>query len=379
MTKLCPKPPTPSRRIRPTTDVPRIVARIEREVEAVRGLRFEHPVPVAAITRRQMAHRLAHAPTDAFPAGQFRRRELAWQTIGALPQGTDLAGAVGRFLGTQVVGYYDTHAKELVYVGTRHPTAAERFVLAHELTHALDDQHFDLSRVDRLEAACRDDRVEAATGAIEGSAVYFSTLVLERYVSAGGRREVGRERPALPRGIPQFLLDLESWPYIDGPRFVASLVQHGGVAAVNDALQQLPTSTEQVIDPGAYPGDEPAPVDVPDLAPQLGGGWRDLDVEPVGEEWLRDLLELRLDPTEATAAADGWGGSLYRAWTDGSRAAVLLRTRWDSANDATEFAHSVSDWISAHQLAAATTHGQLVDVAFATDRTTLEKLETVTA
>ena len=381
LARLCPKPPTPAARIRPSRHVPAVVARMEREVEAVRGLRFEHPVAVAALSRRAMGARLDRATTDTLPVAQIRRQELVWKTIGAIPQSSDLPGAARRFIDTQVLGYYDAHANELVYIGSLHPTPAERFVLAHELTHALDDQHFDLTRVDRLQAACHDDEQQAATGAIEGSAVFFSTLVLDRYFSSAERHQVDRRSGSgsAPSGVPQFLLDQESWPYLDGPRFIAALAANGGTTAVNDALRNLPVSTSEVMHPDSYPTAAAAPLDVPELGPKLGAGWRDLDVEEIGEEWLRDLLGLRLDPTQAGPAAEGWDGGLERAWTDGTHVAVLLRTRWGSAQDAGEFAGAMSDWIGSGQAASVSTTGDVVDVLFASDGPTLGALRTAAA
>src|SRR5207244_3034581 len=102
----------------------------------------------------------------------------------------------------------------------------------------------------------------------------------------------------VPRGVPPFVLNMMDWPYIAGPRFIATLYGRGGTASVNRALRDLPASTEQVMHPSRYPDDRPQPVDVPDLGPKLGPKWRDLDVQEVGEAWLADLLGLRLDPME---------------------------------------------------------------------------------
>jgi uncharacterized protein DUF955 len=373
--QLCPKPPTPLKRITPMSHVPSVVSTTEREVEAVRGLPFEHPVAVAAVTRHQMASRIDKASVDTLPLGQIHRQGLAWETIGAIPKGTDLADAARRFLATQVVGYYDEQTKELVFVGSTHPTPIQRFTLAHELTHALDDQHFDLTRFDRLQATCRDDEVEAATGAIEGSAVFFSSLVVERYFSPSDRRQVERPSGSVPKGIPQFLIDMESWPYLDGPRFISSLAGAGGTSAVNNALRDLPVSTSQVMHPSLYPGPRPAPLDIPQLARDLGKGWRDLDVEEVGEQWLDDLLGLRLDPTVAGPAVEGWDGGLYRAWTDGTHVAVLLRTRWGTDKDATQFTRAINGWIRPDQAAQVNGTGSVVDVLFASDSATLTQIE----
>ena len=144
---------------------------------------------------------------------------------------------------------------------------------------------------------------------------------------------------------------------------------------MNQAIRNLPVSTHQVIHPDAYPSDQPRPIDIPELAPKLGSGWRDLDVEEVGEEWLRDLLGLRLDPTEAAPAAAGWTGGLYRAWTDGrGHVAVVMRTTWDSPADADRFQRAMKDWLEPGQAAEVLTSGSRIEVLFASDRATLRRL-----
>ena len=106
-------------------------------------------------------------------------------------------------------------------------------------------------------------------------------------------------------------------------------------------MTTFPASTEQILHPERWPNDVPQPVDVPDLSPALGAGWQDLDVMTVGEAWLQIMLALRLDAGDAERAATGWDGGLYRAWTDGAHTAVVLRTVWDSAEDAQEFSDAM--------------------------------------
>jgi hypothetical protein len=119
-------------------------------------------------------------------------------------------------------------------------------------------------------------------------------------------------------------------------------------------------------------------VDVPDLGPALGTGWRDLDVMTVGEVWLQLMLELRLDKAVAEQAAAGWDGGIYRAWTDGTRTAVVLRTVWDTPQDAQEFADAMSDWNGDTALVLPP-NGVNVDVGFASDAATLDALRSALA
>jgi hypothetical protein len=122
-------------------------------------------------------------------------------------------------------------------------------------------------------------------------------------------------------------------------------------------------------------------VDVPDLASELGAGWEDLDVLPVGEIWLDVALGLRLDGLDASEASAGWDGGIYRAWSDGDRVAIVLATAWDSERDAEEFAAGMQRWITAGETPAEvlTPDGTSVRVLFATDAETLGALESATA
>jgi hypothetical protein len=254
-------------------------------------------------------------------------------------------------------------------------------VLAHELTHALDDQHFDLVRVDRLGSHCRDELSMAALGAVEGSAQYFATTAiadLRPIADSTGLTGVGAGTSS---NVPPFFQDLQQWPYGAGTRFIQTRFQEGGTTAVDEAIRRLPVSTEQILHPQRYPNDTPQPQDVPDLSAALGPGWRDLDVMEIGEAWLQLALSLRIDGEVPNRAAAGWDGGVYRAWTDGDRVAVLLRTVWDTAGDADEFAAAIRAWIGEGSGPAEVTQPDAlhVEVAFASDTGTLAALEVAVA
>src|SRR5262249_887568 len=182
----------------------------------------------------------------------------------------------------------------LVYLGSGSLDFSERFTLAHELTHALDDQTFDLTRLDPLTAHCQDERAQAALGLVEGSAQYFAAVAVAQNPSIDLSDLLNAIADAAssgnpPPGVPQFVFDQQPWPYSTGETFVASLVGSGGTAAVDHAFEHFPVSTEQVIDPATYPSEKTVPVSIPDVAAALGSRWGDLDAMTIGEEWLRGM------------------------------------------------------------------------------------------
>ena len=86
----------------------------------------------------------------------------------------------------------------------------------------------------------------------------------------------------------------------------------------------------------------------------------------VGEEWLRAMLDLRLPSLDARAAATGWDGGVYRAWTDGTDVVVVLRTVWDTTAEADAFAAAMGEWSGDDPLVTTATDGAQVTSVFAT-------------
>lgn len=263
-------------------------------------------------------------------------------------RGTDISEVFRTFGPVDVIGYYLPRTDLVRVLGTTGESGFERPVIAHELTHALDDQHFDLGRFERLARTCRDDEQLAASAVVEGSA----TLLMFRWAEQHLPGQLEALGSILPRGAirekgrpPLFMGLLCGFPYLDGLAFVDVLWREGGRRAVDRALRDPPVSTGQIIQPSRYPDDVPRAVDVPDLAPALGEGWSDLDVKEVGEVWLRSLMGLRARRATVELATEGWDGGLYRAWSHGRDVAVVLATVWDDHQQAVEFAVRFEDWL----------------------------------
>ena len=344
------------------------ISEVEDQVEAVRGLDYLDPVAADAVSADEIADAFTSTFDDTFPKAFYDRRTVAWQTIGVIPTDVTIRDAMLAFQTGQVVGFYNPVDGQLVYLGDDGDLdLIERYTLAHELTHAMDDQHFDLSRLDTIAAACRDEAFQAALGAVEGSAEFFATQVLTQFPDPDA--ELGDLGGAgLPAGVPPFITELTLWPYSAGVAFVSALDAGGGLTAIDGALSDLPPTTEQVMHPELYPQPTPEAPDIADRSAALGPGWGDLDVMQVGEEWLRAMLRLALDAGDAGDAAAGWNGGTYRAWTDGHDTAVLLKTSWDTPEDAAAFADAMDAWLATTGRTGSVdpVEGETVTVGFAT-------------
>ncbi len=385
--KLCSFPsPNESGPAGPTAEgpTPPAIAEVMDQVEEIRGLRYTQPVVAEPVGPQDIARGYAQYLDIAFPEDFSARRSLAWQTIGVIPEGTSIRDAMLEYGSTQVIGYYDTLTGELKFIGEEDPSPLDRITLAHELTHAIDDQSFGLERIDELGSSCRDEQQEAMIGLVEGNATFFMYRWAQTYLTADEQVQVGIEAAAQqppPSDIPPFIDDSQLWPYTDGLQFIAAIQREGGVDAINAAFENPPVSTEQIMHPERYPNDVPTPVDVPDLSGELGAGWDDLDVEEVGEMWLDQALRLRLEGSDADQAAAGWDGGIYRAWTNGDRVAIVLATAWDTKDDAAAFAEAMQRWIddSGQPATVLPVDGTGVRVLFASDAPTLSTLESAAA
>ncbi len=376
-------PPPGSEPVPAEGPTPPTIEEVQAAVEEVRGLEFTEPVVADAVTRAELVEGLEESFDYAYPRDLLERRSQAWRTIGVIRGSTDIRGELEAFASGQVIGYYDTLTGELVFLGTEDPTPYERVTLAHELTHALDDQNFGLEQIDHLVTSCRDEAAAAAVALVEGSATFFMTQYALGYLTSEEQLQLATEDVGAQPEIDPFIEEQLIWPYLEGQSFVQALSLNGGVEAIDEAFRDLPISTEQILHPERYPNDAPTPVDVPDLAPALGQGWEDLDVQEVGEAWLLLALDLRLDGPTATTAAAGWDGGLYRAWTDGRSVAVVLSTVWDSTEDARAFADAMASWIAGSPEGQAAevlpAEGAAVQVLFASDPATLDALRLATS
>lgn len=343
--------PPPQEPVEPGPLDPQIEATIDL-LEDARGLTFPEPVAADGIDDDVMDLKIEESFDLYYPEEPLARRTAAWRALGVIPPDADLRESLRSFLTGQVVGFYDPATGELVYLETEGAELGlgEKQVLAHELVHALDDQRFDLTRLDTLLAACDDEGFQASLGLVEGSAQYFSTLAAatDPDLDFGDIAEALLEALAAQPpsdDVPAFVQELQTWPYIDGPVFVSALDDRGGTQAVDRALRDLPVSTEQIMHPELYPAERPRELDIPNLAMAVGPGWGDLDAMQVGEQWLRAMLALRLERDAADDAAAGWDGGVYRAWSDGTDVIVVLKTAWDTPADADAFAAALETWV----------------------------------
>lgn len=318
---------------------------IEKSVTTLRELPFQQAVTYREIPRSELPTVLRQKLAQQLPDGEIENNGVALAALGLLPPGTDLKKMYLGLLGEQVGAFYDQHTQELVtFSGQSLSNSQNRVILAHELTHALEDQHFHLANLP-LETRGNDDRALAASALVEGDA----TLVMNRYLLgnlsasvlkdslAGALTTDVRQLAAAPRFLRETLL----FPYLRGQEFCQKLYDHGGWQALADAFAHPPGSTSQILHPERFlsqPRQEPTPVK---FGETTVAGLRPSSDNVLGEFGIRQLLANWFgDPAEAARLAAGWAGDRYLVYGDARTNSYLWRTLWSSDEAASGFAEA---------------------------------------
>ena len=348
---------------------------IARRVETLRHLRFkELPKPVE-VTPAQAKREGLEDLDRTYPEQRRRADEAVYKTLGLIGPDADLRDLTGSLFEQGVAGYYDTNDGRLRVVtgaGNRNRVIAE-ITLAHELTHAIEDQRFDLQ-----EPTTSDDRALARTAMIEGTATLLMEAYMQRYFTSEESLGALLGSAFEDTGdLPPFLQAQVLFPYTAGEAFASDLVRRadGKWDLVNTAYQlRLPVSTEQIMHPDAYfDADEPEPVRV-QAGAVLGDGWKRAAAGTWGEMQTRELLSFA--GGNSAKAAEGWGGDRYELWQSGDRNALVMRWSWDTPRDETEFMDALLEWADSKldEPHAIGERGGVVTLAVAPDAATANRL-----
>ena len=326
---------------------------IAAEMETIRGLAATQPITNGLMSRPEMAGYMQQELDREYTPQELDNDTRAMAAFDFLPEDYDLRGELLALYSTQVLGLYDDERNTLFVVSDTGLDLLARITLAHEITHGLQDEHFNLNTFldeDRMS----DDEILARQALAEGDATVAMTAYLMNHLSditeqdmaALQSEEVQAGEQQLAEA-PAIIRETFNFPYTYGQTFVSQL-QEQGWDAVDAAYADPPVTTEQILHPEKYfTRDEPQIVTLPPLTDTLGSGWRLADDSVLGEFQMQVYLAQQVDRGIADTASAGWDGDRYAVYISRNDEVLVLSTAWDSPADREQFTTAYTGYAEA--------------------------------
>ena len=318
-----------------------------QQVSEITHLQLRTPLKKTLRSREEIRAYVLRQMMEDKNATERYAAEQSAKAFGLIPRDLRLEPFLLDLLTEQIAGLYDPQAHEF-YIADWIPVEDQRMVMAHELTHALQDQHF---QIEQWEKAARpnDDAELAREAVLEGSA----TAAMMDYLLKGTGRSL-RELPDIDPEIlmgdlgntptmakaPAFIKDALIFPYYAGMRFTLDALKESGWDDLPKLFAKPPVSTQQILHPEMYrQGITPETVALPVNEKILQGDWKKLDDNLLGEFGLKEVLQQYLGRERAVPLASEWNGDRYMLFESAKTNKLLLvyRVRLASTEAAARF------------------------------------------
>jgi hypothetical protein len=316
---------------------------IEEQTSELRGLPFKNPVNYKIIDRSELRRVLVEKVKEQYTEQEMHDYSRTLAAVGLVPEGTDLLNVLVSLYNEQVAAFYipEEHSlytfKDLVFSSN-----LDKMLLSHELTHALQDQNFDLLKYP-LKVKTNDDLAMATSALIEGDATVLMTRWYVESVDPskmlGDLGAMFSQNTAKLREAPPYLREMLMFPYQEGQQFAMALFSSGGNTAIDAAFRNPPTTTKDILHPDKFLHQRamPEPLDLPKLE---AADWRLIGSNSLGEFGTRFILGQGMGIYDAQVLAEGWNGDRYQVYEQGTNGptALVWMTAWETEPQATEFA-----------------------------------------
>jgi hypothetical protein len=334
------KPPASS--AAKTADFAAAADEVLGQMSEITGLKLRTPLKKSLRTREQIRAYVIQEMNEDKDAAERYAGQRSAEAFGLLPKGFDLDSFMVDLLTEQIAGLYDPKAHEF-YVADWIPIADQKMVMAHELTHALEDQHFQIESWVKA-ARPNDDAELARESVLEGSAM----AAMVDYLLQGTGRSLqdlpdidpsmligDLESTPMLKKAPPFLKDALVFPYLDGLNFSAAILKPAGWSGLPGVFTKPPVSTQQIMHPELYRSWKVAsPVSLPSMEKALGPDWAKLEENLMGEFGWKEVLKQFLGEDKAAPLATAWDGDRYVVYEHKQNKRLVLTTRLRLANAA---------------------------------------------
>jgi hypothetical protein len=249
-------------------------AEVLKETSEIRELTVLKPVKSGAQSRAAIEQMLIRNLNEQVTPAEMHANEVSLRKFGLAPDDFQYRPFIIKLLTEQVAGYYDPKVQKF-HLADWLELEGQKPVMAHELTHALQDQHFNLRRFEKWPQGDSDAQL-AAHALVEGDATLAMTIYMAKnpLVALAFSRSLltgvaTEQYNQAPRAIRESLI----FPYLHGSEWATALFKRGGWTMVSSAFTRLPLSTEQILHPEKYFNYErPVKVVLPDLTNLLDAG-----------------------------------------------------------------------------------------------------------
>jgi len=329
-----------------------VIEQLKSFVETERGLMFKYDFPIVLESKEDFRDRLA-ADAEEYDPPVAADSYIALKALNLVDSKLDLNALEDPLQDAGTIGYYDSVANRLVVEG-ENPTPFVRALLVHELTHALQDQHFDLHR----ETGDFDESYLAFESVVEGDATrienqYVKSLTPEE--QAAYAAEESEVSITVTPGL-EVLGMLANFPYEVGEQFVSEVFEFGGQARVDQALRSPPTTTEQILHTERFLAlEQPTEVDSPEAEGEV------YEEGVLGEMGLLALFLNTLPEEQAWEAAEGWAGDYFVAWKKSGSDCIRMDIVTDGTTDKNQLVKALQDWAEKHP-SATVDSGKMIQV-----------------
>jgi hypothetical protein len=328
-------------------------------VAQIRGLEPKGSIQKGVKSREEISRFLNDLVQKEYSQSELQKEGKMLKKLGLIPASMDYKEFLLKLLGEQAEGFYDPETKTL-YIASWTPPDEEKPVMAHEITHALQDQYFDISKTMKEDRAIdNDDRALAHEALREGDAM----AVMLNYLLEPAKKSfaqlpdlltlmraqmsVSQTRNAVFESAPQYIQENLLFSYGYGSSFLQKVwARDPSWKAIDKLYSDPPSSTEQILHPDKYfAHDNPKPVQQGNIAAKLGDDWKVAYKNVLGELSIGLLINLQFTETRARRVVNGWGGDEVMLLENGEgKDAVFVNTIWDSAGEADIFFSAMQEW-----------------------------------
>jgi hypothetical protein len=356
-------------------------------VADLRGKPFKEMVKPKLMNRVELAKEMTEQFKLELTPAELHLMEATFKVFGLAPESLNIEKTMVQLYTEEVGGFYDPRTKAMVLIHDNPSTEAkakqkgifdwfskpkssfdkeeQKTTLAHELTHALQDQLFDLESQTKLVSE-DDDMTLAYSSLVEGDATLVMFVDMGRADGSSddllqmdpqvAEAMFGMLKMTLPmasgstyRTAPRIFRESLLFPYMNGMAFSIYLTRRDRFREIDRAFASPPVSTEQILHPEKYlfQPDQPVTITIPETESLLGDGWNHLGGNCMGEFQTAIMLG---DVDVQRKAAAGWDGDRYEVYeskqNDGTtNRAVIWASVWDSVADAEEFASTYKKYV----------------------------------